>query len=135
MADAKCSMPGPSSAIRNPAFCVRHLKCMTDQAERLRELVQAAPLPACQAAPGLPMIVVAGGKRGVGSSTVAVNLAAALTDRGERVVVVDVARHRADMAQVAGITSIGGSTVGDVLSGKTTAAEALVSGPGARASW
>ena len=66
---------------------------MLDQADKLRRVdsiaVPAAP-HACR--PGPPMIVVAGGRAGVGATTVAVNLAAVLADRGERVVLVDAAR-------------------------------------------
>ncbi len=102
---------------------------MPDQADKLRELVQVAPPPVCDAAQGPPMIVVAGGKGGVGATTVAVNLGAALADRGQRVVVVDAARHHADMAQIAGIGPISGGTLADVLAGKCSASDALVPGP------
>ncbi|MEX0586955.1 MAG: AAA family ATPase [Pirellulales bacterium] len=73
--------------------------------------------------------MVAGGKGGVGATTVAMNLAAALADREHRVVVVDAARQHADLAQVAGIGPIAGGTVADVLAGKCSATEALAPGP------
>ena len=76
------------------------------------------------------MIVVAGGKGGVGATTVAVNLAAALADREHRVVMVDAARQHADLAQVAGVGPISGGTVADVLAGKCRAVDALFPGPG-----
>jgi flagellar biosynthesis protein FlhG len=75
------------------------------------------------------MMVVAGGKGGVGATTVAVNLAAALADRDHRVVVVDAARQHADLAQVAGVGPISGGTVADVLTGKCSALDALAPGP------
>jgi flagellar biosynthesis protein FlhG len=102
---------------------------MSDQADKLRELVESASPPECDAAPGPPMIVVAGGKGGVGATTVAVNLAAALADREHRVVLVDAARQHADLAQVAGVGLITGGTVADVLVGKCGAVDALAPGP------
>jgi flagellar biosynthesis protein FlhG len=75
------------------------------------------------------MIVIAGGKRGVGATTIAINLAAALADRGERVVLADAARHRTDLAARAGIARVAGSTVGDVIAGKSSAADSLMLGP------
>jgi flagellar biosynthesis protein FlhG len=102
---------------------------MSDQADKLRELAQAPLPPVCDAAPGPPMIVVSGGKGGVGATTVAVNLGAVLADRGQRVVLVDAARDHADMAQVAGVGPIRGGTLADVLAGKCSASTALVPGP------
>jgi len=102
---------------------------MSDQANRLRELVQGASPPECDAAPGPPMIVIAGGKGGVGATTVALNLSAALADRDHRVVVVDAARQHGDLAQVAGVGPISGGTVADVLAGKCSALDALAPGP------
>ena len=102
---------------------------MPDQADKLRELVHGAPPPERDDAPGPPMIVVTGGKGGVGATTVAVNLAAVLGDRGQRVVLVDAARQHADLAQVAGVGPISGGTVADILAGKCSAADALTPGP------
>ncbi|MCI0491656.1 MAG: AAA family ATPase [Planctomycetes bacterium] len=100
---------------------------MPDQAEHLRQLVTVAVPPANVAGP--PMIVVTGGQGGVGATTVAMNLAAAIADRGERVVLVDAARHHANLTQLVGICPSNDSTLGDVLSGKIAAADALVPGP------
>lgn len=102
---------------------------MSDQADKLRELVHGSSWPVDEAASGPPMIVVAGGKGGVGTTTVAVNLAAVLADREFRVVAVDAARQHADLAQVAGIGPISGGTVADVMAGKCRALDALVPGP------
>ena len=49
------------------------------------------------------MVVVAGARNGVGATTVAVNLAAAIADRGERVLVVDAAEGGNDLADMAGV--------------------------------
>jgi flagellar biosynthesis protein FlhG len=103
---------------------------MPDQADHLRELAESASPLERDDALGPPMITVTGGKGGVGTTTVAVNLAAALADRGRRVVLVDAARHHADMAQVAGIAPITRDTLVEVLAGKCAAADALVPGPG-----
>ena len=51
----------------------------------------------------LPMVVVAGARNGVGATTVAVNLAAAIADRGERVLVVDAAEGGNELADMAGV--------------------------------
>ena len=102
---------------------------MSDQASKLRELMYGAPPPDRDLAPGPPMVVVTGGKGGVGTTTVAVNLAAALADRCRRVVLVDAVRQHADLAQIAGIGPISGSTLTEVLAGKCSVADALVPGP------
>src|SRR5688500_10749847 len=76
---------------------------MSDQAFKLRALIQRAA-PAAPVAPvGLPMIVVSGGRAGVGATTVAVNLAAVLADRGEQVALVDAAGPDGNMDAMAGI--------------------------------
>jgi flagellar biosynthesis protein FlhG len=102
---------------------------MLDQAFKLRELIQSSE-PASSAAPtGPPMVVVTGGRPGVGASTVAVNLAAVLTDFGERVVLVDAAEQHSNLADVAGIKTHSKYSLEDVVSGHCRAADALVPGP------
>ncbi len=101
---------------------------MKDQAEKLRSLVTtAAPPPAAEG--GLPMIVVAGGRAGVGATTVALNLAAVLADRGERALLVDGAQQRNDMLEPAGLRRDVEYGLSDVLSGKCAIGEAIVQGP------
>ena len=102
---------------------------MRDQAFRLRELVETRLPEGAAAAPGPPMVVVAGGKAGVGATTVAVNLAAVLADRGERVVLVDAAQQEPNVAHVAGAMAAIERSVADVLSGACSAADALAPGP------
>jgi flagellar biosynthesis protein FlhG len=102
---------------------------MPDQAEKLRRMVAEDASPATLAAPAPPMIAVTGGKGGVGATTVAMNLAAALADRQRRVVLVDAARHHADLAELAGVHLCRGGTLSDVLAGKSSAADVLVPGP------
>jgi flagellar biosynthesis protein FlhG len=101
---------------------------MSDQACKLRELSDAtaptAPPPA-----GIPIIAVTGSRPGVGTTTVAVNLAAALSDRGEHVVLVDAAEVRPNLAQIAGTRIKIEHDIAEVMSGGCSAAAALVSGP------
>ena len=75
-----------------------------------------------------PTIVVTGGKGGVGTTTVAINLAAALAQGGRRTVLVDAAPH-ADAAQVLGVDVARGACLDDVLTGLTSIGDALRPGP------
>lgn len=78
---------------------------------------------------GPPLIVVNGGARGVGTTTVAMNVGAALASSGQRVVLVDAARHRAKLTQLAGMPNCAGRSFSDVLAGRSTLSDALVPGP------
>ena len=89
---------------------------MPDQADKLRELACTAPPPDRDAPATLPLIVVTGGKSGVGATTAAVNLAAVLADSGLRTVLVDAAPTRANLAEVAGIR-VSGSKVTSLQAG------------------
>lgn len=63
---------------------------MNDQAEALRNLILKSDEEAAQNDTRVPQLVVlTGGKGGVGTSTLAVNLATALARRGRRVILVD----------------------------------------------
>ena len=64
---------------------------MSDQASKLRELAGSAGPKGPSKSSGIPMVAVTGSRAGVGATTVAMNLAAALSDRGERVVLIDAA--------------------------------------------
>jgi Flp pilus assembly CpaE family ATPase len=75
---------------------------MSDQADKLRDLVAEAVTYVVAHAALPPTIVVTGGKRGVGTTTVATNLAASLTHNGHRTVLVDAAPN-ADAAQLLGL--------------------------------
>jgi flagellar biosynthesis protein FlhG len=105
---------------------------MSDQANRLRELAFTATVSPPEASPRLPIVVVTGAKTRVGATTVAVNLAAALADRGQRVLVVDAAEHRNDLADVAGVGRDFDYAVSDVMTGKCGIEEAVVDGVGMR---
>jgi flagellar biosynthesis protein FlhG len=101
---------------------------MHDQADQLRALVRAAGSrdagPAC-AAP--QKLIVCGGKGGVGTTTIAVNLSIALARLGARLVLVDADMNRADVAALCQLDAR--HTVADVLSGRRTVHEVLHRGP------
>lgn len=101
---------------------------MSDQADHLRLLMHGA-----SDAPGggARLLVVAGAKGGVGTTTIAFHLAAALTHAGQAVTLVDGDLGKASLATWCEVH--GGPTIADVLSGRRRAYEALRPGPaGAR---
>src|SRR3954452_5267360 len=102
---------------------------MSDQAEKLRRLTKAGSAPPFIEAAPLPMVVVAGARKGVGATTVAVNLAAAIADRGERVLVVDAAEGGNGLAELAGVGREMEHCVTDIVNGKCGAKDAIVAGP------
>jgi len=102
---------------------------MHDQANDLRRLVSQSGA----AGPGLEspppeLVVIAGGKGGVGATTVAVNLAALLAMQGHRTVLVDADPDGGNAAMLAGLEER--YTIADVLSGRRTVQEVLETGPG-----
>ena len=102
---------------------------MSDQADKLRQLVSDSLPCAEPSGPLPPTIVVTGGKGGVGTTTVALNLAVALATAGQRTVLVDAAEHP-DAAQLAGIDTSDGPCLADVLAGTASLVDALRNGPG-----
>jgi flagellar biosynthesis protein FlhG len=102
---------------------------MSDQAYDLRQMVlrtlRTAALPAAEPP---RLVVVTGGKGGVGTTTIAVNLAVALVREGRRTVLVDADFTGADAGNLCGTGE--GATVADVLAGRRTVHEALERGPG-----
>lgn len=116
---------------------------MRDQADELRQLVRQriadgtdalVDAPFSQGAggidarnSGLRKIVVSAGKGGVGTTTVAVNLAVALGRLGCRTILVDADLSGADATWLCGVESK--STLHDVLSGRHTLHEVLCPGP------
>lgn len=99
---------------------------MPDQANRLRELVRRASIPRTVAS-RTRLIVVSGGKGGVGTTTVAANLAIALAQAGRAVALVDADADGGCIAAMCRIEER--ATIVDVLSGRTTLADALVDCP------
>ncbi len=107
---------------------------MYDQANELRNLVRHSAAVATATPTAMPrgggrprMIVVAGGKGGVGTTSVALLLAAALGQRRLRTVLVDAARA-GDAATLCGIEPR--HSLAEVLAGRCTLSEAIQSGPG-----
>lgn len=101
---------------------------MHDQADDLRQLVRTTTLRQNQRAHSpSPLIAFAGGKGGVGTTTIAVNYAIASALAGHRIVLVDAATSRADCATRCQVEST--HDVGDVLAGRLSVHEVLVRGP------
>lgn len=102
---------------------------MSDQAYDLRQMVLRSLRPHAMPAAEPPrLVVVTGGKGGVGTTTIAVNLAVALARDGRRTVLVDADFAGADAGNLCGLRD--GATVNDVLAGRRTVHEALERGPG-----
>lgn len=112
---------------------------MSDQADGLRQLVQARsgptaladppePAPSLEAPAGTRSLLLTSGKGGVGTSNLALNLAIALGEYGQRVVLVDADLGLANIDLLCGLTPA--SDLGDVLAGDCPLAEAIVTGPG-----
>jgi flagellar biosynthesis protein FlhG len=102
---------------------------MSDQAEKLRRLSEAVIVEPRADQVQLPMVVVAGARSGVGATTVAVNMAAAIADRGDRVLLVDAAEDGSDLADLAGVSRELQHSTADAMHAKCTVADAIVEGP------
>ncbi len=102
---------------------------MHDQANDLRRLVRQAISSGDDASAVRPkLIVVSGGKGGVGTTTIAVNLAVALVQRGSRTVLADADTHGSDARILCRLDEL--YSVADVLSARRTVRESLQHGPG-----
>src|SRR3954470_16722677 len=112
---------------------------MSDQADGLRQLIQArsgttavVDLPAPSRMPEAPAaarsLVLTSGKGGVGTSNLALNLAIALGEYGQRVVLVDADLGLANIDLLCGLAPE--LDLGEVLAGGRPLADALVAGPG-----
>lgn len=100
-----------------------------DQARSLRRLVrQSAGVVPRAGARGPRLFVLSGGKGGVGTTTVAVQLAAELQRQGRRTVLVDADPEGGDVATLLDLEER--HTVADVLAGRRTVEETLQAGPG-----
>jgi flagellar biosynthesis protein FlhG len=102
---------------------------MNDQANILRQLVLAeAASRRAEKHDAARLIVVAAGKGGVGTTTVAVNLALALARCGRGCVLVDGNPHSADATTLCGLDAQFG--VSHVVAGWRNVEETLLAGPG-----
>ncbi|HWB01194.1 MAG TPA: AAA family ATPase [Pirellulales bacterium] len=101
---------------------------MTDQANDLRKLIFRSPRANVGPTHAPPRLVVAAsGKGGVGTTTLAVNLAAALARDGRRIVLVDADFQNADATKLCRVEASEG--IADVLGGRRSVHEVLVRGP------
>ena len=101
---------------------------MRDQATELRNLVfQATRTRAATLGPSPRILLVAGGKGGVGATTISVNLGIALSDLGQRVVLIDADLRSSDVATLCGLSE--GVTIADVMKSQKNIHEALQPGP------
>ncbi len=102
---------------------------MIDQANDLRNLVtQAASRAGDAPTPQVTTVLVAGGKGGVGTTTIAVNLAAVAAQQGMRTVLVDADPDGPDIQTLCRLRQR--HTICDVIQGRRTLVEALQPGPG-----
>lgn len=101
---------------------------LRDQATELRNLARRAVRHPVSSLPAPRLIALAGGKGGVGVTSLGINLAVALTELGPRVVLVDANLYRADVAPLCGLSERGG--VADVLAGRRDVHEVMQRGPG-----
>ena len=119
---------------------------MSDQADRLRQIVGArrgatstlaltedepgatAAVSECPSLRKSRSLLFTSGKGGVGTSNVVLNLAIALAEIGQRVVVLDADIGLANLDLLCGLTPR--HDLGDVLAGRCRLVDALVSGPG-----
>jgi flagellar biosynthesis protein FlhG len=108
---------------------------MSDQADGLRRLVRARsgatalaePPRKPEAVPKARSLVLTSGKGGVGTSNLALNLAIALGELGQRVVLVDADLGLANIDLLCGLSPA--RDLGDVLAGDGPVASAVVDGP------
>ena len=96
---------------------------MLDQATRMRELARAASI-------GIPSVrprflMVTSGKGGVGKSTIALNIAIALADKGARTLLVDADNNLGSIDVMLGVAPM--FRLGHVLRGERSMEEILVS--------
>ena len=101
---------------------------MCDQADELRQLVLRSSLRDRSAggqAP--PLVVVSGGKGGVGVTSVAVNLAVSLARQGARPLLVDADFDQPDATGLCSLKMA--DSIADVLNGRRTVHEVLQRGP------
>lgn len=91
-------------------------------------MMNRAAHPQASAFPPPRIVAVAGGRAGVGATTIGVNLAIALAQQGQRTVLIDADLARADVARLCSVAAT--ATVADVLAGKRSIHEVLQRGPG-----
>ena len=102
---------------------------MIDQANDLRRLVtRSAEEPPLGTSRQVRTVLVVGGKGGIGTTTVAVNLAVAAAQQGVQTILVDADPDGPDVQTLCRLRQR--YTLSDVLDGRRTLGEALQPGPG-----
>jgi flagellar biosynthesis protein FlhG len=99
---------------------------MTDQAALSRTIMNRVHRPDTPTPPRT--IAIAGGRSGVGITSISVNLAIAMAQQGQRTVILDADLTRAQVADLCGMRPA--CTIADVLAGKRGIHEVLERGPG-----
>ena len=101
---------------------------MRDQADELRSIVLKSARPWTAATGPAPRLVaLAGGKGGVGTTTLSLNLAVALAQQGQRVILIDADLERADIATLCHMKER--YSIADVLAARRDIHEVLEPGP------
>lgn len=101
---------------------------MADQAERLRQLSTTAPQMNKQSErQSARVLAVTSGKGGVGKSNLVVNLALALAEQGQRVLIIDADIGMANVEVILGCPAVYSLT--HLLNGSRTLEEVVVTGP------
>ncbi len=98
---------------------------MLDQADKLRQLVRSTVAEHAVLEPGISILAVSGARRGVGSSTVAVQLTHELAQLGKRILLVDGNLQAPQLATALGFKP--NYSLADVIDGRRAVAEALES--------
>jgi len=101
---------------------------LKDQADELRRLVLQSYRHVRTADPPPMLVVLTGGKQGVGTTTLAVHLSSALAALGRRTILIDANLRRDDLARVCGLEC--DDHIAQVLSGRKDIHELLQRGPG-----
>ena len=100
---------------------------MIDQATELRQQVRQSGTTPAPRISSPKLLVVTGAKGGVGTTSVAINLAVAISRQSRKVVLVDADFDGADVATLCGLEEQ--HSVADVLAGRLTATKAIQVGP------
>ncbi len=96
-----------------------------DQAYRLRQLARASGPRRADSPCALPMVVVSGGKGGVGTSTIAMRLATGAARLGKRVLLVEADLNHGGEARQA----CDGGSLADCIAGRLAVRDVLETGP------
>lgn len=103
------------------------IRYASDQADYLRQLVKQRQQIANAPEDPPRLVAVLGGQRGAGTTSLAVNLAVALSQFGRRVMLVDANLETADVARMCGVDEAAG--VHEVLARRASVRETIQRGP------